>query len=95
MANRPSVEPFSKLLRVNLTYILIDAGHFEEAFDVAEELKDREPGYSSLRRNYFLHELRAGRIEDAVVEPVVEQRRHRGPVSTRQVGEYLVGEFDG
>ena len=59
-----AIEPFSKLMNMNLAYILIDAGQYDEALSVAKELRRREPGFSALQRNLYLHELRSGRIED-------------------------------
>jgi tetratricopeptide (TPR) repeat protein len=51
-------------MNMNLAYILIDAGQYDEALTVAKELRRREPGFSALQRNLYLHELRSGRIED-------------------------------
>jgi TolB-like protein/Tfp pilus assembly protein PilF len=59
-----AIEPFSRLMNMNLAYILIDAGQYDEALDIAKEMRLREPGYAALRRNLYLHELRSGRIED-------------------------------
>jgi len=59
-----AIEPFSKLMNMNLAYILIDAGQYDEALNVAKELRRREPGFSALQRNLYLHELRSGRVED-------------------------------
>jgi TolB-like protein len=61
-----AVEPFSKLMTMNLAYILVDAGQFDEALDIAENMRIRDPEYSAMRRNHFLHELRAGRVNDGV-----------------------------
>ena len=59
-----AIEPFSRLMNMNFAYILIDAGQYDEALDIAKELRLREPGYAALRRNLYLHELRSGRIGD-------------------------------
>jgi len=59
-----AIEPFSKLMNMNLAYILIDARLYDEALSIAQGLRRREPGFSALQRNLYLHELRSGRIED-------------------------------
>ena len=59
-----AVEPFSKLMAMNLAYILVDASEFDEALSIADNLTLRDPDYSAMRRNHFLHELRAGRVND-------------------------------
>ena len=58
-----AVEPDSQLMLMNLAYILTDAGHFEEALSVAARVIEEAPAYLSLRRNFFLHQLRAGKIK--------------------------------
>jgi TolB-like protein/Tfp pilus assembly protein PilF len=60
------VEPDSNMLRTNLAYILVDASQFDEALDIVRNMHAADPGYVVLRRNWFLHELRAGRPVDAV-----------------------------
>jgi len=57
------LEPFSRLMQMNLAYILIDAGEFESALETAWQVRDQEPRYLAQRRNLYLHELRAGEIE--------------------------------
>ncbi len=59
-----AIEPFSRLMNMNLAYILIDAGQYDEALSIAKELRLREPSFAAVRRNLYLHELRSGRIED-------------------------------
>jgi tetratricopeptide (TPR) repeat protein len=59
-----AIEPFSRLMTINLAYILIDAGQYKEALNIARDLREREPEFAALRRNLYLHELRSGRIED-------------------------------
>jgi TolB-like protein len=60
-----SVDPLSLLMQMNLVYIMVDSGQYDAALELGEQLKDREPGYDALRRNLWLHELRAGRPESA------------------------------
>ena len=52
-------------LAANLVYIMVDAGQYDKALELGYELKDREPEYYALRRNLWLHELRARLPEDA------------------------------
>lgn len=59
-----AIEPYSRLMNMNLAYILIDAGRYDEALSIARELRRREPGFTGLQRNLYLHELRSNRIED-------------------------------
>jgi TolB-like protein len=58
------IEPDSKLMRMNLAYILVDARMYDAALAIAVEIRDNDPGYTGLRRNLFLHELRAGLIDE-------------------------------
>jgi TolB-like protein/tetratricopeptide (TPR) repeat protein len=86
-----AVEPFSKLMSMNLAYILIDSGLFQEGFDVALGLRDREPEYIGLRRNYFLHELRAGRVADGAESFVFYTRLTGGDVdAAREIGAMMI-----
>lgn len=55
------VEPESRMMRTNLAYILTDAGLYDEALEIGHQLRREAPEYFALRRNIFLHELRAGR----------------------------------
>lgn len=58
-------DPKSKMMRTNLAYILVDAGQFDEGLEIAWSMYDSDPDYTVQRRNLFLHELRAGRVERA------------------------------
>ncbi len=60
-----SVDPHSSLMHMNLVYIMVDAGQYDAALALGKELQEREPEYYALRRNLWLHELRARRTEDA------------------------------
>ena len=90
-----SIEPFSKLMTMNLAYILIDASRFDEGLSVANDLRTREPEYMSLRRNYFLHELRAGRISDGAESFVFYTRLIGGDVdAAREIGAQMIAFAD-
>ncbi|NIL93999.1 MAG: hypothetical protein GTO71_06055 [Woeseiaceae bacterium] len=54
------VEPDSKLMTMNLAYILVDARQYGMAIDIAKSLLVSYPGYLGARRNLFLHQLRSG-----------------------------------
>ena len=60
-----TIEPFSQLMSMNLAYILVDAGQFDEALAIIKDVRSRFPTYTALRRNNYLHELRAKRTVDA------------------------------
>ncbi len=57
-------DPLSNLMKGNLGYILMDAGEFDRAIAIDDELLEREPN-SSRMRNLWLTYLRAGRPEEA------------------------------
>lgn len=59
-----SVDPLSRLMQMNLAYILVDAGNFNEALPLARSVIARTPDFVSQLRNLCLHELRAGNIEN-------------------------------
>jgi len=59
------VDPASKMMRTNLAYILVDARQFDEGLQIAQKQLEEDPEYTVQRRNYFLHELRAGRAAKA------------------------------
>ena len=58
-----AVDPLSRLMQMNLAYILIDAGAYDEALPLVKAVIASRPNYVSALRNAFLHELRAGNIE--------------------------------
>jgi TolB-like protein/lipoprotein NlpI len=60
-----AIEPASRIMRTHLAYILTDAGQFEESAALMNEIRDEHPDYSVLRRNYYLHELRANNPHQA------------------------------
>ncbi|MCH7895148.1 MAG: hypothetical protein IH907_11645 [Proteobacteria bacterium] len=60
------VDPLSSLMAMNLSYILADNSRFDEAFSLAQEVWERDPGLFELMGNLWLSMLRAGRVEDAV-----------------------------
>ena len=59
------VDPLSTLMRVNLSYIYMDAGDYKESVRVAGETRERDPHYAELMGNLYLTHLRAGRPADA------------------------------
>ena len=58
-----AVDPLSRLMQMNLAYILIDAGAYDEALPLVKAVIASRPNYVSALRNAFLHELRAGNTE--------------------------------
>lgn len=59
-----AVDPLSRLMQMNLAYILVDAGNFDEAIPLARSVIKRTPNFVSQMRNVFLHELRSGNVEN-------------------------------
>ncbi len=59
------VDPLSRLMHMNLSYIYMDAGDFGESIRVADETWERYPNYWEQMGNLFHTHLRAGRPADA------------------------------
>jgi TolB-like protein/class 3 adenylate cyclase len=59
------VDPLSRLMRMNLSYILMDAGDFDQAIDIVLAELRRDPDYPERLGNLWLTYLRAGQPEDA------------------------------
>ncbi|MCZ6707706.1 MAG: tetratricopeptide repeat protein, partial [Chloroflexi bacterium] len=59
------VDPLSRLMHMNLSYIYMDAGDFEKSIRIADEVWKRYPRYWEQMGNLFLTHLRAGRPADA------------------------------
>ena len=59
------VDPLSTLMRMNLSYIYMDAGDFEESIRIANETWERDLHYGEQMGNLFLTYLRAERPADA------------------------------
>jgi tetratricopeptide (TPR) repeat protein len=59
-------DPLSPLMHMNLSYILMDGGQFEEAANLAETVLTLRPDYPELWRNQWLTHLRAARPERAM-----------------------------
>jgi len=86
-----AADPTSKMLRTNLAYILVDARQFEEALQIAEGLLEDDPEYTVQRRNYFLHELRAGHASNAADTFVAYTATIGGDtVAAREIGDMFV-----
>ena len=85
------LDPLSMLMRMNLSYILMDAGDFDASIEVAEAAFEKEPDYPELRGNLWLTYLRAGEPEkgaETVVEWAVLTGRDVDAV--REVGEAFI-----
>jgi TolB-like protein/Tfp pilus assembly protein PilF len=84
-------EPDSKLMSMNLAYILVDARRYDDALDVAHRLVEEDPGYTGQRRNLFLHELRAGEPELGAASFVTFTSIIGGdPVAAREIGDMMI-----
>ncbi len=85
------IEPDSKLMQMNLAYILVDARQYDEAMSIAAQIAEEDPGYTAVRRNLFLHELRAGKIEDGTASLVTYTAIIGGdPVAARDIGDMMI-----
>jgi TolB-like protein len=85
------VEPSSRLMQMNLAYILTDAGDFENALQTAWHVRDQEPMYLAQRRNLYLHELRAGEVERGADSFVTYTTVFGGdPIAARAIGDMFI-----
>lgn len=85
------IEPNSQLMLMNLAYILVDARQYEEGLQIAQQAGELDPGYTALRRNLYLHELRAGRIADGTASFVTYTTVTGGdPVAAREIGNMMI-----
>ena len=85
------IEPNSQLMLMNLAYILVDARQYDEALAIAERARNLDPGYTALRRNLYLHELRAGHIADGAASFVTYTTITGGdPVAAREIGDMMI-----
>jgi hypothetical protein len=62
-----AVDPLSRLMKMNLAYIMVDAGDFGRGIPLARTTIERNPNFVSQMRNRTLHELRAGDIESGAM----------------------------
>ena len=85
------VDPLSKLMRMNLSYILMDAGDLDGAIEIGNETIRRHPDYPEQHGNLWLTYLRAGRPEEGAE---AMQRWAAGTgrdvEAAREVGELFV-----
>lgn len=85
------IEPFSRLMQMNLAYILTDAGDFEGALRTAWDVRDKEPMYLAQRRNLYLHELRAGEVERGADSFITYTTVFGGdPIAARVIGDMFI-----
>ncbi len=85
------IEPDSQLMLMNLAYILVDARQYDEALAIASRAGSLDPGYTALRRNLYLHELRAGRTKDGAASFVTYTTVAGGdPVAAREIGDMMI-----
>ncbi|MCH8336165.1 MAG: tetratricopeptide repeat protein [Proteobacteria bacterium] len=85
------IEPDSQLMLMNLAYILIDALQYDEALAIASRMGSLDPGYTALRRNLYLHELRAGHTEDGAASFVTYTTLAGGdPVAAWEIADMFI-----
>ena len=86
-----AADPLSRLMQMNLAYILVDAGSYDEGVRMARAVIKSRPNWVSQLRNGFLHELRAGNIEAGVA--VLERwaaAEQRDVAAARDIGGLIV-----
>ena len=62
-----AVDPLSRLMKMNLAYIMVDAGDFGRGIPLARTTIERNPNFVSQMRNLTLHELRAGDVKNGAM----------------------------
>jgi TolB-like protein/class 3 adenylate cyclase/cytochrome c-type biogenesis protein CcmH/NrfG len=85
------VDPLSRLMAMNLSYILMDAGDFDEAIALAHATVARFPDHPEQLGNLWLTYLRAGRPEEAA--DTIQQWANatgRDVQAAREVGEAFI-----
>ena len=85
------MDPLSRLMQMNLAYILVDAGSYDEGVRLARAVIESRPNWVSQLRNGFLHEFRAGNIEAGAAGlerwAAAEQR---DVAAARDIGDLIV-----
>ncbi len=86
-----AVDPLSRLMQMNLAYILADNGRFDESLPLARGVIARTPDFVSQLRNLYLHELRAGNVDNGAAGLVAWAASNgRDVEAARHVGELIV-----
>ncbi len=90
------VDPLSRLMHMNLSYIYMDAGDFEKSIRIADETWERYPRYWEQMGNLFLTHLRAGRPADAArAMQLWATGTGRDLEATDQLGRLFVRHYQG
>jgi TolB-like protein len=83
-------DPYSALMRMNLSYILADDRQYDAAIRFQKEALEIRPDYFEAWRNIWLSYLRAGRYTDATMAiGKWAEGTGRDPSSTARLGELL------
>ncbi|NOR19538.1 MAG: tetratricopeptide repeat protein [Xanthomonadales bacterium] len=83
-------DPYSALMRMNLSYILADDRQYDEAIRFHEEALEIRPDYFEAWRNIWLSYLRAGRYANATMAiGKWAEGTGRNPSSAARLGELL------
>lgn len=86
-----AVDPLSRLMQMNLAYILVDAGAYDEGLTLAYAVVASRPNFVSQLRNLFLHELRAGNIEKGAAGiEAWAAAEGRDVKAAREIGDLLI-----
>jgi tetratricopeptide (TPR) repeat protein len=90
------VDPLSTLMQMNLSYIYMDAGDFEESIRIANETWERDPHYGESMGNLFLTYLRVERPADAAKAMQLWAAATRRDVeATDQIGRLFIRHHQG
>ncbi len=84
-----AVDPLSRLMKMHLAYVLVDAGDFENAIPLARMTISAPPYLTSRLRNLWLHELRAGNAEVGA-EVLEHWAEGRDVAAARDIGKLFV-----
>jgi tetratricopeptide (TPR) repeat protein len=84
-----AVDPLSRLMKMHLAYVLVDAGDFENAIPLARTTISAPPYLTSRLRNLWLHELRAGNAEVGA-EVLEHWAEGRDVAAARDIGKLFV-----
>jgi serine/threonine-protein kinase len=84
-----AVDPLSRLMKMHLAYVLVDAGDFENAIPLARTTISAPPYLTSRLRNLWLHELRAGNAEVGA-EVLEHWAEGRDVAAARAIGKLFV-----
>ncbi len=86
-----AVDPLSRLMKMNLSYIMVDDGDFDSGIPLARTTVVRKPYFVSQSRSLWLYELRAGNAENGAMGlEVWAAAEGRDAAAARDIGKLFV-----